>query len=103
MKYTVENLLLAAQIRPIASDLRKAAFAAARKAADLEYKEFGGPMLPLTTAEQQAHKAAEAAEIQHLSKMKAFEQDWYASNPLGNFAKPALAELEKIASAISDS
>lgn len=103
MKFTVENLLLAAAIRPIASDLRKAALAAAKKAADLEYKEFGSSTIAYTAEAQQAQEEAEAAEIQHLSKMKTFEQDWYASNPLSNFAKPALAELEKIAAAISDS
>jgi hypothetical protein len=103
MKFTVENLLLAAAIRPIASDLRKAALAAARKAVDLEYKEFDSPTIAYTAAERQAQEAAEAAEIQHLSKMKTFEQDWYADNPLSNFAKPALAELEKITAAISDS
>lgn len=85
MKFTVEELLLAANIRPIASDLRKAAFAGARKA-----------------AERQAQEAAEAARTQHLSKMKTFEQDWHANNPLGNFVKPALAELEQIAAAIMD-
>lgn len=103
MKFTTEELLLAAQIRPIARDLRQAALAAARKAADLEYKEFDGPILPFTAAERQAHKAAEAARDQHLAKMKTFEQDWYANHPLGNFVKPVLAELEQIAAVISDS
>lgn len=106
MKFTVEKLLLAAQIRPIASDLRQAALAAARKAADLEYKEFDRPLLPSTGTERQAQEEAEAAKAartQHLAKMKTFEQDWYANNPLGNFVRPALAALEEIAAAISDS
>ena len=106
MKFTAEKLLLAAAIRPIASDLRQAAFAAARKTADLEYKEFDSTLTPFTEfteAERQAQEAAEAARTQHLSKMKTFEQDWYANNPLGNFVKPALAELEQIAATISDS
>lgn len=100
MKFTTEELLLAAQIRPIASDLRRAALAAARKAADLEYKEFDDLPISFTAAGRQAQEAAEAAKDQHLSKMKAFEQDWYANNPLGNFVKPALAELVQIAAAI---
>lgn len=103
MKFTTEELLLAAQIRPIASDLRQAALAAARKAADLEYKEFDGPPIAYTEADRQAQEAAEAAKTQHLAKMKTFEQDWYANHPLGNFVKPALAELEQIAAVISDS
>lgn len=103
MKFTVENLLLAAEIRPIANELRRAAFAASKKAADLEYKEFDSPTIAYTAAELQAQEAAEAARTQHLSKMKTFEQDWYVNNPLGNFVKPALAELEQIAVAISDS
>lgn len=103
MKFTTEEHLLAAQIRPLASDLRKAAFAAARKAADLEYKEFDSPPTSFTAAGRRAQEAAKAARDQHLSKMKTFERDWYANNPLGNFVKPALAELKQIAAAISDS
>lgn len=102
MKHTTDDLLLAAQIRLVAIDLQKIAFVEARKAADLEYKTFIAPdiVYPYTDEDMKAELEARVAQEQHLSNMESFENDWYASNPLQKFVKPALATLEEIAAII---
>lgn len=105
MKHTTDLLLLAAAVREVAKELRTNAHSQAKQAA------IHRPALPQRlaieygiSAEQWVeNQAAEAAaEEAHFQKSKNFDRDWSNDNPLSNFIKPALQELETVASLITD-
>lgn len=74
MKHTTDDLLLAAQVRLLAIEFRRFAFVEARKAADLEYKDFNGPAIAYTDEDAQAQVDANAAHEQHLKKNEVFRR-----------------------------
>ncbi len=102
MNNTIEELLLAAAIRPIAAELRCKALKTAREAAELQWKEPAPPPpVAYTQADRDAQDAADCLEQERRAKAKTFDADWSAQHPISEFSLQAMAELEAIAAAIS--
>ena len=103
MKHTTEEILLAAAIRPLAISLRDASLKKARAEAGLAWKSIETPPIQYTQAEREQADRAEAQQQLAAAMRTEFELRWNAEHPVEEFAVLALAELEKIASAITGS
>lgn len=97
MKHTTEELILAVHVREAATRHRNAALAEAKKSADMAHKEFDAPVIGYTAADQQAIADAESARKAHRASAAYFDRDWLEANPVTEFVRPAMRELEQIA------
>lgn len=101
MKHTVEQLLLAAQVRAIAQSLREAKRQADRTTANLRRVESELPDIAYTAEEQARAEEARKQELKNEADARAFDSRWKAENPLTAFVPAALRELQDIADTIS--
>lgn len=92
MKFTNEELLLAAQVRSMASKIQEAELNKALEAWE---------------AEQMSNTPGNANLISAIKAMEAqrqpFRKDWYAAHPVSEFGPIALTQLEKMADVIRNS
>lgn len=104
MKHTIEELLLAAALRPLASQLREAARKKAKDAAGLAWRESESlPRIPYTQEERELADRIDEDRQKIARTGATFEAQWNNEHPIEEFVPAALADLEKIAGAINPS
>lgn len=101
MTRSADELLVAAAVLPLAKELQTAARKEAEANADLHWRESPALSSAPTQEEREAFDRASAAADARVAGRQAFSKRWLSEHPVEEFACEALAQLEKIAQAIS--